>query len=67
MTALVNLFAPRVKAVVAFVAGGVVSYIASALVAGQILTLHGLEVAAATAALTALGVHRAPANKPKTT
>ena len=68
MTALINLFAPRIKAVVAFVASGVVSYIATAVVTGHALTLHGLEVAASTAVLAAIGVHQSPANrKPKTT
>lgn len=63
MTALVNLLAPRVKAVAAFVVSGVVSYIASAIVAGHTLTLHGLEIAASTAVLAAIGVHQAPANR----
>lgn len=53
----------RIKAVAALVTSGVVSYVASAIVAGSVLTLHGLEVAAATAVLAALGVHQAPANR----
>lgn len=56
--------APRVKAVVAGAASAVVSYVALAIVTGTVWTLHGVEVAAATAVLTALGVHRAPANRP---
>lgn len=60
----------RVKALAALVASGVGAYAASAIAVGQVLTVHGLEVAAATAVLTFLGVHQAPANrhdKPKKT
>jgi ABC-type Co2+ transport system permease subunit len=57
------LLEAKVKAVVALVVSGVVAYVASAIIAGQVLTLHGLEIAAATAVLSFLGVHQAPANK----
>ena len=57
------ILSSRVKAAAAFVASAVVSYVASAIATGSVLTLHGLEIAAATAVLTALGVHQAPANK----
>ena len=59
------ILAARVKAIAAAVASGVASYAATAIIAGQVLTLHGLEVAAATAVLAFLGVHQAPANKAK--
>jgi len=60
------LLTARIKAVAALIASGVASYAATAIIAGQVLTLHGLEVATATAVLAFLGVHQAPANrKPK--
>lgn len=59
---LPSIITDRIKAVAAGVGAAVVSYIATAIATGSILTVHGLEVAAATAVLTALGVHQAPAN-----
>lgn len=53
----------RIKAVAALVVSAVVTYIATAVVSGTVWTAHGLEVAAATALLTAVGVHQAPKNK----
>jgi len=58
-----HLIEARIKALAALVASGVAAYAASALAAGQVLTVHGLEVAAATAVVAFLGVHQAPENK----
>lgn len=60
---MLAVLAVRIKAVAAAVVSAVASYVATAVVAGQVLTMHGLEVAAATAVLSFLGVHQAPANK----
>lgn len=55
----------KIKAIFAAVTSGVVSYFLTAATTGNVATLHGAEVAAATAVLTFFGVHEAPANKPK--
>lgn len=58
-----NVLEAKAKAVAGAVVTAIVSYVGLAIIQGQILTAHGLELAAAGAVLTFLGVHQAPKNK----
>lgn len=57
------LIEARVKAIAAAIGAAIGAYLLTALTTGTAATLHGLEVAAGTAALAFLGVHQAPKNK----
>lgn len=54
----------RVKALAAAVLGAVIAYAATAVQAGDPLTIHGLIAAAVGALAAGVGVHQAPANGP---
>lgn len=54
----------KIKAIFAAVTAAVASYWLTAATTGNVVTLHGVEVAAVTAVLTFFGTHEAPANKP---
>ena len=53
----------KAKALAGALFAAIAGYGATAIIAGTVLTLHGLEVAAAGAVVTFLGVHQAPRNK----
>lgn len=58
-----QLLEAKAKAIAGAVVTAVVSYVGLAIIQSQVLTLHGLELAAVSAVLTFLGVHQAPRNK----
>lgn len=57
-----ELIEDRIKALVGSVVSGITGYVALAIINHTALTLQGLEVAAASAVTTFLGIHEAPQN-----
>lgn len=57
----------RAKALAAVIVGAVVGYVATAVQAGEPLTIRGAVAAACGAVLAGFGVHQAPKNGPKPT